>query len=98
MITVKSGDTGISITGHAGYAEEGKDVVCAGISTIAMQLILSLESIGEPIKYSIDVGNVSIEYGSLSKSGKLLVDSFFIGCNFIKEQYPQYIRCELDTR
>ena len=33
----------ITITGHAGYAEKGKDIVCAGISTQWGTLIVELE-------------------------------------------------------
>ncbi len=34
----------ITITGHAGYAERGKDIVCAGVSTLWGALIAELEA------------------------------------------------------
>jgi uncharacterized protein YsxB (DUF464 family) len=33
----------LTITGHAGYAEKGKDIVCAGVSTLWGTLAAELE-------------------------------------------------------
>ena len=37
--------TGVFMSGHAGYAEEGSDIICAGASTLIYTLANSLERI-----------------------------------------------------
>jgi len=60
--------TGVFVSGHAGYAEEGSDIVCAGASTLVYTLANSLERIcGIDTEYSTRIaedmgdGDVSAE-------------------------------------
>ena len=46
--------TGVSVKGHSGYAEEGSDIVCAGISTLLITIDQALCSL---------VGLSPIEHG-----------------------------------
>lgn len=88
LIVIKTRENGVTIDGHAGYAEHGKDIVCAGVSVLAQNLISSLEALTEDkIQYELEPGHISIEYEDLSAQGKLLVDSFFIGASRIAESY-----------
>ena len=93
MIAVNVRKDGISVSGHANYAEVGKDIVCAGVTALTQTLIRSLENLAkDKIKYKISPGRVDIHYGNLSEAGKLLVDSFFIGVCLIADEFPDYIR------
>ena len=88
MIVIKVRENGILVDGHAGYAEHGKDIVCAGVSVLAQNLISSLEALTEDrIRHHVEPGHISIEYENLSERGMLLVDSFFIGVSSISESY-----------
>ena len=85
----------IKISGHAGYAEAGKDIVCAAVTTLTQTLIRSLEDLArDKIQYEISSGRADIHYGNLSEEGKLLVDSFFIGVCLIADEFPEYVRIE----
>lgn len=42
MIVVEINRQGVTTDGHAGFAEHGKDIVCAGVSTLAVTLSDSL--------------------------------------------------------
>ena len=93
MIIIEHKITGVSISGHAGYAESGKDIVCAGISTLAQTLIQSIEELTtDKIQYVISPGTVDIKYGNLSEQARLLIDSFFIGAELISAAYPDFVR------
>ena len=95
MIAVCVRKDGIKMQGHAGYAENGKDIVCAGITALTQTLIRSMEDlIMDEIKYEISPGRVDIHYRNLSEEGKLLVDSFFIGVCSIADEFPDYVRIE----
>ena len=92
MIAVSVRKDGIEISGHAGYAETGKDIVCAGVTALTQTLIRSLEElVGDEVEYEISPGRVDIHYGDLSEEGKLLVDSFFIGICQIASEFSEHV-------
>lgn len=84
---------GIKISGHAGYAEAGKDIVCSAVTTLTQTLIGSLEDLTrDKIQYEISSGRADIHYRNLSEEGKLLVDSFFIGICQIADEFSENVR------
>lgn len=93
MIEVSRFDSGISIKGHAHYAEPGKDIVCAGVSTLVQNLIQSIEELtADQIQYSMQPGTVDIKFGNLSEHAQLLVSSFFVGIEMIASEYPDNLK------
>lgn len=93
MIAVSVRKDRITVSGHAGYAEAGKDIVCAGVTALTMSLVKSINDLTEDkIEYEISPGRVDIHCGNLSESGMLLVDSLFIGICLIAEKYPDHVR------
>lgn len=93
MIEVDVRKDGIMISGHAGYAPAGSDIVCAGVTALTQELIRSMEGLTDDrIETDIGSGMASIQYGDLSEKGKLLIDSFFIGICMIAEEFPDYVR------
>lgn len=84
---------GITIEGHAGYAEAGKDIVCAGVTVLVENLIDSIEGLtSDTIQYEISPGRADIYYKNLSEDGKLLVDSFFLGICGIEQDFPEHVK------
>ena len=95
MIAVCVRKDGITVSGHAEYAEAGKDIVCAGVTALVQGLIKSIGDLTEDkIEYEISPGRADIHYGDLSEEGKLLVDSFFIGVCSIADEFPDHVRIE----
>lgn len=95
MIAVRVRKDEIEISGHANYAEAGKDIVCAGVTALTQTLIRSLEHLTrDEIEYEVSPGRVDIHCGNLSEAGKLFVDSFFIGICLIADEFPDYVRIE----
>lgn len=88
LIVVNITENGITVDGHADYAEPGKDIVCAAVSVLAQNLIESIKALTrDSIEYRMMPGHIDIDFKNLSEQGKLLVDSFFIGINSISESY-----------
>ena len=82
----------ISIKGHAGYAENGYDIVCASVSSIAITTINAILSIDkDSIIYSEEDG--LIELGILKNSDIInkLLDNMINMLEELKEQYKKYI-------
>ena len=93
MIKVQHHSGGITLNGHANYAPIGQDIVCAGVSTLVQTLIQSIEELtADEIEYDMSPGTVDIKFGNLSEQAQLLIDSFFIGLNFLADEYPDYVR------
>lgn len=92
MIAVSVRKDRITVYGHAGYAEAGKDIVCAGVTALVQGLIRSIESLtSDQIQYDITPGRADIYYKNLSEAGQLLVDSFFLGVRLIADEFPEHI-------
>lgn len=94
MIRVQISTTDITIDGHAGYAEHGKDIICSAVSILTWNLIESIKVLTkDSIEYEIIPGHVHINLKDLSEHGRVLIDSFFIGIKGIKDIYgDQYLQ------
>ena len=93
MIVITAHDGGIQIRGHAYYAPEGYDIVCASISALMWAFIESVEQMTEDkIKYDVSPGRADIYFRNLSEAGKLLMDSFFLGICQIVADFPEYVK------
>jgi uncharacterized protein YsxB (DUF464 family) len=93
LIEVRIRPERIEISGHAGYAEPGKDIVCAGVTALTQTLIQSIENLtDDKTEYRISPGKVEVEYRNLSEKSKTLVDSFSIGICLIAEEFPEYVK------
>ena len=101
MITIeirKSGEdyVGFSSKGHAGYAEEGYDIICAAVSVLAVNTINSIEKFTEDaFKAEAKDGMVRWKFTELpiSNEAKLLMDALVLGLEYIRESYgKKYIK------
>lgn len=95
MITVEirksNGEyVGFSSKGHAGYAEEGYDIVCAAVSVLTVNTINSIEKFtDDAFKAEAADGMVRWKFTELplSKEAKLLMDALVLGLEDIQENY-----------
>ena len=96
MIAVNITRTGLTVDGHAGYAETGNDIICAAVSALAQGLVHSLEALTDDrISYRVMDGHIDIEYENLSEQGRLLIDSFFIAVSAVQATYGnEYVHIE----
>ena len=101
MITIeirKSGDSyaGFSSKGHAGYAEEGYDIICAAVSALTVNTINSIEQFtDDAFKAEAADGMVRWKFTELpiSNEAKLLMDALVLGLEYIQESYgKKYIK------
>ena len=92
VITVKKGRRQITVSGHAGYAKKGHDIVCAAVSILIYNLQNSIERLtDDTVGFSFCPDVTIIEYGTLSAQGRLLVNSFINGLELLSVNYPQNV-------
>jgi len=97
LIVIKR-DQGFSCTGHAGYAEKGTDVICAGISALTMSAVLALEQLTKlklHIKENAAKGLLECYWNNIPaemERANLIVQVISIGLQDIAIQYPEYLK------
>lgn len=95
-ITRKDDSYELSVTGHAGYGQAGKDIVCASASTLAYTLLGFLENC--PTVEDLDTIERSGEMEIACKgSGKYIKTAFTmtaIGFLQLEKAYPQNVRVD----
>ena len=93
MIEICRYNDRITINGHANYAEQGKDIVCAGVSVLVQTLIQSVEELtADKIQYDMQPGTVHIKFWCLSDPTRALIDAFFVGIRMLAEEYPDNVK------
>ena len=95
MIEVRVRKNHITVSGHAGHAPPGQDIICAGVTALVQTLIESVRALTEDrIEYDISPGRADIRWMNLSEKSKTLVDSFFIGICMIVDEFPDNVRAD----
>ncbi len=95
MIQIKTMRRGknvtLSVTGHAGAAKSGSDVVCAAVSILVITLWQALEKSKHRLRES------TLRHGEARLSFKLchatvpLLETVMCGFRFLADTYPQYV-------
>ncbi|MCI8729983.1 MAG: ribosomal-processing cysteine protease Prp [Lachnospiraceae bacterium] len=85
----------IESTGHAGFAEQGRDIICAAVSALMVNTVNSIDTFTE------DIIHVTSEDGYLfwefivgpGEASRLLMDSLMLGLFQIQESYEnEYLK------
>ncbi len=87
-------DYEITIHGHANYDEEGKDIVCASVSTaiiLTSNLIKRFDDL-DLVEIHLDEGDFSIKPLKLNKRLSILLDNLIWTLKELEIQYPDYIK------
>ena len=89
----------LTVTGHAGAAEPGHDLVCASASMLAYTLAANVANMAdagqvrEPIIRN-DAGDTEISCNprhNLKASVTLIFDSVCVGFELLAHDYPEYV-------
>ena len=87
MIVVNVQKDRITVSGHAEYAEPGKDIVCAAISTLSQVFVASVEELtAAQIKTAQMGGYMEIVIEESTERAQVLVESLLLGCRMIADE------------
>ncbi|EFR44126.1 ribosomal-processing cysteine protease Prp [Streptococcus pseudoporcinus] len=90
----------VTLTGHAGSGDYGFDIVCASVSTLAINFINSLE-VFTTVAADIDVDSVEGGYMKISfphdnqENVQLLFESFLLGMTNLSENSSEFVHTEV---
>lgn len=98
------GITSFKVDGHAGYADPGKDIVCAGVSAITVGTVNAIESLLQiRLDSSMHKGMLSASIPEINNSlledkVQLLLKSMVVMLQTIQQSYGKYIAIENITK
>ena len=80
---------GFVISGHAGYADEGYDIICSAVSALSVTTVNALESLAHVyVEAEQEDGYISCQFPKgINAEGKLLMDAMILGMQQIRESY-----------
>ena len=85
------GPLGFKSLGHAGFANAGEDVVCAGVSVLVINTVNSLDRLTDNIfdvNQDAEKGCIEVRVSDrFDERGKLLLDSMILGLKEIQKSY-----------
>lgn len=88
------------IKGHSGYAEEGKDLVCAAVSAVSQTALLGLLKVcGLDVSYEVDDGYLKVVLpDEVSEEKRLKAEVILLtmreGLKDIADGYPRFVKLE----
>lgn len=82
---------GFELSGHAGYSENGNDIVCAAVSVLTINTINSIENFTDDLyECSEDEQLGCISFQVLEKTSNeanILLNSMILGLESIRDEY-----------
>lgn len=91
---------GIRITGHADFAEHGKDIVCAAVSGISIGMVNAIETMFGVQMHADDDGDGKLDCripAGLDDPDKvakirLLMEAMVVSLKNVADEFPSYVR------
>ncbi|MBO5772914.1 MAG: ribosomal-processing cysteine protease Prp [Clostridia bacterium] len=95
--------TKVSCSGHAGYACEGEDIVCAGISTLVQTALLGLLQVAKiNLVFDRDCQQGSLNFAipqNVTKQQRhdadVILDTMLCGLSDFQTEYSDYMNLEV---
>ncbi len=86
---------GFSVSGHAGYADSGSDIVCAAVTTAVNMTANGITEIAQ-IRAAVNVSEneVQLKVEETTSESALLLQSMRLQIELLQEQFPKNIRIQ----
>ncbi len=81
----------LTVTGHAGAAPKGEDLICAAVSILVHSLDAMLSTYGEDIKTELSEGRYILE-GIGTAEAAVAIEMALRGFELLQQHYPEYIK------
>ncbi len=91
----KSFIKGFVINGHSGYDEEGKDIICASVSSAAYMAVNTLtEIVGIKVYTMVDEGYMRLVHESNDEKAQVVLKGLELHISTLAQDYSDFILCE----
>ena len=93
MRTVTKTPEKLTVSGHAGYAERGKDIVCEAVTSQVQTLTASIGQLArEKPVFTISSGLFELDLEELGDKSLFLVSAFMVGMRLLQDGYPAHVK------
>jgi hypothetical protein len=89
--------------GHSGFADYGKDIVCAGISSIVQTAEIGIKNVAkQKCKTEIADGSFSISLEDIDENSQefhdaqIILKTMVCGLKDLQKQYPKFLKLEVE--
>ena len=82
----------LKITGHAGYADQGKDIVCASASSIILSSVNLAIEFNKNVKFTDDLNKIEIENNTNDENVRKVFSNMITCLEDLEKQYPDNIK------
>jgi len=88
---------GFDVSGHAGYGEEGEDILCASVSSA---VLMAANAITEIQHLQADItehdGFLSLKLSpDEASSAEVILNGLLLHLNALSQEYPQFIKVNI---
>lgn len=84
---------GFQISGHAFYAEKGKDIICAAVSSAAyMASNMLTDIIAADVSASVSDGKMAVVLNKPDERAETVLRGLELHLNELSKQYPENIK------
>ncbi len=94
--------TGYQVSGHAGYAEAGQDIICSAVSALTQAPVMGLErylKLKPSYTFNEDDGILKVALNSAPDGlTQAILETMLCGLDSIARQCPQYVRIKEHRR
>lgn len=92
MIRVKISDEEISVDGHAGYADPGKDIVCAAVSALAQAAVYTIAVYDADAQVDAESGHLFLKFSKHDNYTEGVIDSLKMGVLAVENDYGDFVK------
>lgn len=87
----------VTVEGHAEFAENGKDIVCAAVSGILCTAVLGLQKVAKlPGQYETGAARALIAPADTDDvKGQAILETMILGFEEIVRQYAEFVSIEI---
>lgn len=91
---------GLTVNGHAGHAQYGEDIVCAGVSALAQTAVIGLRQVaGVEHQARSEDGFLECRLlagasGAALDRAQAILETIVLGLKDIQQTYPKYVRVQ----
>jgi uncharacterized protein YsxB (DUF464 family) len=91
--------TGLTVSGHAGQAPGGEDIVCAAVSALVETLAIGLRQVvpGQA-EWQVEDGHAEFRLSGSDPAQAAVVDTIAAGLADLAATYPNFVRIRTEER
>lgn len=89
---------GFRMEGHSGYAEQGRDIICASLSSAAYMTVNTItDVIGDRAEITVSPALMKLRVDTDDERTLALLEGFRLHVEALSQEYPSFISCRTFT-